>query len=440
MPRGRDESEKPVIRAVRRKIWTINLLIGLIIIVLLVIVIRPLVNPNPFATAASAIGDIPVFVIAAVIFIVGFSGLFLSHRLTGQAVRMAEDYSNRLDRLLNITKDLREEVYGDILLEKVMDYALAITHSEAGALLLVDEKNDLTFKIVRGEKAPWLLGATIEKGKGIAGWVALEGQSIRIADAKNDERFDPRHDVLTGSETKSMLCAPLKTKGGIIGVIELVNKKGGYLYRPRDEEVICYLAGQAAISIMKTKFYEDQKNYEIHLTDMLLETLDYQILEKKGHARRVARYSNIIAKALDMPEDEKKRLYFACLLHDVGFLKISSDEAFKKEAYMKHPIIGYEMIKPITFYADIAPFILYHHQRYDGYGYPPSRLRGEEIPLEARIIAIGEAFDAMTSTMSYRLPVSFEDALEELQGKAGSQFDPRLVEIFVRNVTQGHMK
>ncbi|HSB31025.1 MAG TPA: HD domain-containing phosphohydrolase, partial [Candidatus Sulfobium mesophilum] len=180
-------------------------------------------------------------------------------------------------------------------------------------------------------------------------------------------------------------------------------------------------------------------NYEIHLTEMLLEAIDFQLPEKRGHSRRVARYSNIIARGLNMSEAERKKLYLGSLLHDVGFLKINSDETFKKEEYTRHPVVGYEMIKPVNFYADIAPFILYHHERYDGYGYP-AKLRGEDIPLEARIIAIAEAFDAMTSPISYRIPVSFQEAVDELRQQAGAQFDQELVDIFVTNIEPQHIK
>jgi len=350
------------------------------------------------------------------------------------------DYSGRLERMLNITKDLREEVYGDILLEKIMDYSLDITRSEAGSLLLINDNGDLEFKIVRGEKATQLLGTTVPIGKGVTGWVAREGQPVRCNNVKDEKHFNPDVDAITGYETKSMLCVPLKTKDGVIGILQLLNKTGGFPYRQRDEEIISYLAEQAAISILKTKYAEDQKNYEIHLTDMLLETIDFQQPEKRGHARRVARYSNIIAKALDMPEPARKQLYMAGLLHDVGFLRINLDEAYNKEVYTQHPVIGYEMIKPITFYAGIAPFILYHHLRYDGYGYPASELKGEEIPLEARIISIAEAFDAMTSPLSYKVPISIDAAVEELREKSGSQFDPRLVEAFVSEITPEHIK
>ena len=96
------------------------------------------------------------------------------------------------------------------------------------------------------------------------------------------------------------------------------------------------------------------------------------------------------------------------------------------------------MIKPINFYADIAPFILYHHERYDGQGYPKG-LQGEAIPVESRIIAIAEAFDAMVNESSYKKPLGFDAALQELQRNAGTQFDFWLVEVFVSNISPEYL-
>lgn len=433
-----EENKNVVIQEVRKKVITLNIIVTVVIFALVLVLVRyALPNLIPFV---KNIPEISISIIVGIVFFLAVIGLYLSLRLSRETVRIMSDYSGRLERMLNITKDLREEVYGDILLEKIMDYSLDITRSEAGSLLLINDNMDLEFKIVRGEKATHLLGTTVPMGKGVTGWVAREGRPIRCNNVKDEKHFSPDVDAITGYETKSMLCVPLKTRDGVIGVLELLNKTGGFPYRERDEEIISYLADQAAISILKAKFAEDQKNYEIHLTDMLLETIDFQQPEKRGHARRVARYSNIIAKALAMPEPAKKQLYMAGLLHDVGFLRIDLDEAYNKEVYMQHPVIGYEMIKPITFYAGIAPFILYHHLRYDGYGYPSSELKGEEIPLEARIIAIAEAFDAMTSPLSYKVPVSIDAAVEELRDKSGAQFDPRLVEVFVSEITPEHIK
>jgi transcriptional regulator with GAF, ATPase, and Fis domain len=261
--------------------------------------------------------DISITLIIGIILFLTVIGFYMWGVVTRRIISSIEKYRNRLDRILTITKDLREELYGDILLNKIMDYSISITQSDAGSILLAED-NDLAVRVVRGGKGDELIGMTIPKGKGIAGWVAEKGQPVRLSDVKGDERFNPEVDEITGYQTKSVLCVPLTMKTGVVGVVELLNKKDG-LYSERDEEIIAYLADQAAISLARARFYEDQKNYEIHLTDILLESMDFQIPEKIGHSKRVAKYSNIIAKAINMSEEEQKRLYFACLLHDVGF-------------------------------------------------------------------------------------------------------------------------
>jgi HD-GYP domain-containing protein (c-di-GMP phosphodiesterase class II) len=428
-------ADNAAIREIVAKLRQTISIAAFVIVVLFAIILRYVsLADSPYLTF---LPKLSVTVIMWITIFLAAVGFFLAVRTAKQVIRMIRDYRGRFERILGIMKDLREEIYGDILLEKIMDHAIAITGSDAGAILLVDG-DDLAFKTVRGEKAGKLVGTAVERGKGVAGWVAKKGVTLRIADTSADSRFEPDVDSLTTEKAKSVLCAPLRTRSGVLGVIELMHGKDGYSYRERDEEIIVYLAEQAAFSILRTKFLEDQKNYEIHLTDMLLEAIDFQVPSKKGHSRRVAAYGNIIAKGLDVTDAERRRLYFGSLLHDVGFLKIDSGLAFKKEDFSRHPVIGYEMIKPINFYADIAPFILHHHERYDGHGYP-AKLKGEQIPIEARIIAIAESFDAMTSEASYRIPISFSEAIEELKRSAGTQFDPELIGIFVNNVEPQHM-
>jgi len=430
-----DTLKNSVINEIKKKIRLIILIASFVVVTLFGIIFVDLYEKVfPFLDFFS---ELPIAVIITFTLILSFLGLYLSVTISRRMIRIMQEYSLRLDRLLNITKDLSKEMHGDILLEKIMDYALSITHSDAGSLLLVENGNDLVFKILRGEHASQLQGTSIKTGEGLTGWAAEKCLPIRIDDVSKDDRFSPEYDAVTGYEIRSIMCIPLQVKGNVIGVLVLLNKKGGYPYRQRDEAIITYLADQAAISILKTKFGEDQKNYEIHVTEILLEAIDSQISNKKGHSKRVARYCNIMGKALNIAEDAQRRLYFASLLHDIGFLKIHHSEIYNKEELRRHPVVGYEMIKPVNFYADIAPYLLHHHERYDGYGYP-SQLKGEEIPLAARIISIAEAFDAMTSATSYKIPISFEDALAELKNNAGTQFDPDIVKIFVENITPKH--
>lgn len=416
---------------IRTKIRLLNLVITFIILTLLFVIIRYLYGP--LYQFLSFLPDTSMIAIVALAMFLVAIGLYLSRVLSGQVIRRIEEYGDRLDSILNITRDIREEIYGDILLEKIINCSLTITGSDVGSILLVDGDN-LVFKIVKGPPVQELLGKTIPKDTGVGGWVLNHGEPVLIADVKKDERYVAPIDELKEYQPKSLLCVPLRTKSTAIGVIELVHKKHGF-YDERDIEVISYLADQAAISIEKAKFYDDQRNYEIHLTDILLDAIDRFMPEKEGHSKRVARYANIIAKALNMPEGKKRRLYFACLVHDIGFLRLSPDKFYEKETHAAHPAIGYEMLNQITFYRDIAPYVLYHHERYDGEGYP-EKLKGNAIPLESRIIAIAEAFDSMVSGLSYKVSINFDVAIKELLRTKGGQFDPELVDLFVSNIKE----
>lgn len=439
---GKIEHKKAVLEIIKRQIKVLNGIVLLIVYALLFLVIRFLYVVLDYVPTPSVVAILSI--VAGLV----VAGMYLANATSKNAIKTIDEYSNKLNTLLTTMRDIREVVYGDVLLENIMDSSLKITGADGGSILLV-EGDRLVFKVVRGSKSNKLLGFSIPKSKGVAGWVVDSGSSIRIDNVKDDSRFDPEVDKLTGYETRSVLCAPLRLSSGTIGVLELVNKKNG-VFSYEDEESISYFADQAAISISMAKFYEDQKNYEIHLTDILVDAMDSLIHEKQGHSKRVAKYSLLMARAINMSEDEKKRLYHACLLHDIGFLRIKLKDVTSRDEYKAHSQLGYEMLRPINFYADVTPIVLHHHERYDGNGYPEG-LKDKAIPLESRIIAIAEAFDAMISRNSYKyigkmigeetpLTYGFLSAIEELKNNAGTQFDPELVEIFVNNIDESFLE
>lgn len=423
------ESPKPsIIEEIRAKLRLLNLIAAFVVFILLAVIFRYLFKP--LSESLDFLPDISVTLIIAIILVLTIAGFVTWRALSKKIILSIEKYREKLDTIFAVTKDMREEMYGDILLDKIISHGITLTQSHAGFVLLKDNGN-FVFKIVKGPAHDSLTGTPVPQGKGIAGWVLKTGKSLTVPNVTEDKRFDAAVDAFPGDQTTSVLSVPLSTKQGLIGAIQLNRKKGNY--SDKDTELIGYLADQAASSLIQTQFHEDQKNYEIHITDILLKAIDSHIPEKRGHSHRVAKYSNIIAKAINMSEEKKKRLYLASLLHDLGFLRIKAEEMLTREDCIKHAVYGYEMIKPINFYADIAPLILHHHERYDGSGYP-AKLQGEEIPFEARIIAIAEAFDAMTSGAYYKAPVKLDQAIRELEENAGTQFDASLVQKFVENI------
>jgi putative nucleotidyltransferase with HDIG domain len=427
----------PFIEFIRQNLRILNLTILLIVFLLLFLVVKSLYSILDYLPIPSLVTILTTVAILAAL------GLFLTNRASSIAIKKIEEYIIKLNNLLATSKDIREIVYGDLLLDKIIDSSIKITNASAGWVLLAFGDR-LVFKIVKGIENNKILGRSIPKSEGIGGWVMDNNMAIRIDNVNKDERFNPEVDKIEGYNIESVLCVPLRLSSGIIGVLQLVNKKDGS-FSPEDEELLSYFADQAAISISRSQFYEDQKNFEIHLTDILLFAIENLTPGKHGHSMRVAKYCNMIANALNMSEDEKKRLHRASLFHDIGFLKMKS--VTSKEEYKAHCKIAYEMLHPINFYSDIAPIILHHHERYDGKGYP-SELQGEEIPLESRIIAIAEAFDTMISSDSYKftegaidieeIPFSerLNSAIEELTNNAGTQFDPKLVEAFVSSLDE----
>jgi HD-GYP domain-containing protein (c-di-GMP phosphodiesterase class II)/membrane protein implicated in regulation of membrane protease activity len=424
-----EESSRPsIIEEIRAKLRLLNLIAAFVVFILLAVIIRFLFKP--VSEALDFLPDISITLIIVIVLILSIAGFIMWYALSKKIIRSIEKYRERLNTIFTVTKDIREETYGDILLDKIISHGISLTQSNAGFVVLKDGGN-FVFRIVKGPARDTLIGSPFPKDTGIAGWVLKTGQRLNVLNVKEDKRFDASVDALSGDGTTSVLSVPLSAKKSVIGVIELSRQQGNY--SDKDAELIGYLADQAASSLVQTQFYEDQKNYEIHITDILLKAIDAHIPDKRGHSHRVAKYSNIVAKAINMPEEKKKRLYLASLLHDLGFLRIKAEEMLTREDCIKHALYGYEMVQPINFYADIAPFILHHHERYDGSGYP-AKLQGEGIPLEARIIAIAEAFDAMTSGSYYKAPIKLDKAVGELEENAGTQFDAFLVQKFIKNI------
>lgn len=158
-----------------------------------------------------------------------------------------------------------------------------------------------------------------------------------------------------------------------------------------------------------------------------------------GHSRRVTEYALTIGKALKLSEDELEHLRYACLLHDIGKVSVPEEIINKPgrlteneyQLVKQHVKVGVDIIKQLEFLEAVSPAIRYHHERVNGKGYPYG-VKQSDLPLFARIIAVADGFDAMTSERPYRGPLSKDEAIEELKKYASSQFDPHIVEIFVR--------
>jgi response regulator RpfG family c-di-GMP phosphodiesterase len=181
------------------------------------------------------------------------------------------------------------------------------------------------------------------------------------------------------------------------------------------------------------------KKSHLDSVKMLVEAIDAKDAYTRGHSDRVRKWSVALAEKLGFSEKKLESLEFGALLHDIGMIGIK-DEVLQKhgplnsmeyEHIQEHPLIGVKIVEGGSFFKDEIPMIRHHHERFDGSGYPDG-LVGENIPLEARIISIADAFDAMSSLRPYRREMSQEDALVEMEKGKGKQFDPHILEIFIK--------
>ncbi len=434
-----DGYREDVIRIIKRQITILNAIIVLMIYIILFFVVRFLYVVLEYIPLGSILTILSISALLMVI------GLYLANNASKVAVRKIEDYSRKLNTLLETARDIGETRYIDILLNKVIEGSLKITGAKAGAVALVENGN-IFFKILKGMEDE-RVGKPLPLSRGITGWVVKNGSPVRVDNPAQDSRFDPEVDIILGSRDTSLLCVPMKVDHRVIGVIQHT----GDTFTQEDEDILQHFANQAAISIDRTRFMEDRRVYEIHITNMLVEIMDNFLFEKKGHARRVAKYSLLIADEIGLAEGRKKKLYQAALLHDIGFLRMPSTGITDRRQYQSHSELGYQMLSPINFYKEVSNIILHHHERYDGLGYP-SGLIGEQIPLESRILAIAEAFDAMISRFSYKNVskvisedirpsiCGFREAIEEIRKNAGTQFDPHLAEVFIRRIDEDELE
>lgn len=186
------------------------------------------------------------------------------------------------------------------------------------------------------------------------------------------------------------------------------------------------------------KAYMEVRQSYLSTLGALASALDAKDTYTKGHSDRVAMYAVEIARKLDFPEDKIETIEHMSLLHDIGKIGIGAEILCRPgkltdnefEHIKQHPVIGANILKNIRDFESSTDFVRYHHEKYDGSGYP-YRLKGEQIPLEARIITLADSFDAMTSNRSYRRAMTFEEALEEVKRSTGTHFDPKIVEAFL---------
>lgn len=362
-------------------------------------------------------------------------------------LRRIEDKVERLALLSHLSQILNSTLDHKEIRRRAMEAATQLMKAEVGSLLLVDEgERQLYFEVALGDREKEIKTISLNFGEGIAGWVAQHGKPLIVNAPGKDRRFFKGVDERTEFKTRNIICVPVKVKKKIIGVLEAINKKGKRGFDKEDLSLLTSLADQVAIALDNSRLYQELEEMFFQTADSLADAIEQRDPYTGGHTQRVTLYSQAIAKYLQLKPLERKWLKITSVLHDIGKIGIE-DHILKKPTRLSpkefdlikhHSDIGAKIIGHIRQLKEIVPGVKYHHEQINGKGYPDG-LRGKDIPILAKIVAVADTYDAMTTDRPYRKAMEKEAAIEELKRCSGTQLDKEVVEAFIHAYRKGEI-
>jgi putative nucleotidyltransferase with HDIG domain len=361
-------------------------------------------------------------------------------RLFHQISQRVEQLSalRSIDMAISASTDLRISL--NVVLENTLRH-LAV--DAADILLLNPTTLTLDYLTGSGFLSNAITRSSMRMGEGLAGRAAFERHPLEIPDLSASQDFS-RPDLVTQEGFITYFAVPLLAKGQVRGVLEIFLRRQ---LSPNEDwrAFLDVLAGQAAIAVDNALLFNNLERANTDLTlayDATIEgwsqALELRDRETQGHTKRVTDLTMRLARAMQVDEAKLQHVRRGTLLHDIGKMGIP-DEILRKpgpldegewEIMRQHPKYAYDMLLPISYLRPALDIPYCHHEKWDGSGYPRG-LKGEEIPLPARIFAVVDVFDALTSDRPYREAWSRERALEYIREQTGKHFDPKVAETFL---------
>lgn len=351
-------------------------------------------------------------------------------RLQRENMELREQVAvSELTRAVGSTLELEQ------ILSVVLETVLEEFSASAASILLTEAESDrLVVRGLQGDPAV-LADATLNaflKGDGpTASAVMASGRHVLLADRQMNM-------FPVAAEQPDRISQPLVVKGRVIGVLNIVRRTNSGPCGDGTIRTIEMIAAHAAIAVDNARLYKNLHGAYMDTVSALANAIEIRDPYTRGHTDRVRVLARGIARRLGWTNEQQFTLWMGCTLHDIGKIGVP-DRILGKTgpltpdefAVMKtHPEIGAKIIEGVPFLKPALPYVYYHHERYDGSGYPTG-VKGTDIPLEGRILAVVDAFDAITSDRPYRKGQPVEVAIEELKSYAGVQFDAEIVEIFL---------
>jgi putative nucleotidyltransferase with HDIG domain len=355
----------------------------------------------------------------------------------GQKVTMLKAINNATRAIVSVADTQK-------VLAQTMTPIVEVFGFDRALIMLVDEKGEnLEFRYGVGESPmamdklrSYCIPLTREQNLMIR--VLKRKRPVLIRDVKSSG-LNPANRILADFQPSSFIVCPLIAENETIGILGADRKGDGNPLTPSDAELLSIFANNIAVAFMRARLDEEVKSSYVSSVRALVKAIEEKDTYTRGHSVRVAWMVVEIAKALGLPESEIEYLSFGSILHDVG--KIGIPESIVKSPktlseaefriIKKHPLKGVEILQPISFIKNHMYLIRNHHERWDGKGYPDG-LAGNDIPLGAQIVAIADAYDAMTSSRHYRKGMPPREAAREIRKNTGTQFSTQVSEAFLK--------
>ncbi len=361
------------------------------------------------------------------------------------------DRRSQLKALMGVGNMINSSLGRQRVLEGVMDSLVTLMHAERGFLMLYQEDGKLKPEIARGIAHINLVEKEFEFSTTIVQRVVESCQPVLTTNAQEDPRFEKQLSI-AAYQLRSIICAPLQSKGRLIGVIYVDNRAHSGIFRESDMELVSAFANQAAVAIENADLFDDlqKSNRDLEKANHGLEKANQAILnswvraldmrdkETEGHTQRVTILTERLARSMGVKGDALINIRNGALLHDIGKMGIPDSILLKKGALtpeertiiQEHPNMAKKMLEGIEYLRPAIDIPYCHHEKWDGSGYPRG-LKGMDIPFAARVFAIIDVWDALVSDRPYRKGLPPGEVREKIRADSGTHFDPNVVKAFM---------
>ena len=332
------------------------------------------------------------------------------------------------------------------LYDRILDAIFQVINAHRG-FLVTQSRRDGVMRVVAKRESNSLAQATGVStfSTTIVNECFRDGTAIVRANAMIDDHYSTAKSVIF-QNIHSVICVPIETPEGIVGVIYADTVGESEAFAEHDVELLAAVAKQAGVAIHRVQLAERLRQLLRGAVRALVATIEAKDEYTRGHSERVTVYALQIGKAVGLNESSINTLELGGFLHDLGKIGVPENilrkpgplTAEEYKIVQQHPVVGEEIVRNIEGSEEIAEIVLHHHERWDGKGYPDG-LAGANPSLLARILAVADTFDAMSSPRPYRAVISEKAVLSEMRRESGRQFDPDVVDVFLKEVVSGRI-